>query len=396
MANAWSMVSLGEVIRHRKEFIEIDDLKAYKRCRVQLHAQGIVLRDVVLGTEIKTKKQQICQTGEFLVAEIDAKVGGFGIVPENLDGAIVSSHYFLFSIDDTILDRRFLDFFIRTPAFREQVSAQGSTNYAAIRPNDVLRYKIPLPSLEEQRRIVARVETLAAKIEAARGLRQQVVEETKILLSSVLHRQFNPAQKGVTPRRPINTLATVLRGRGPVYSEGSGKLAINQRCVRWNGVDTTYAKEVSDLWIQALPPQYLLQENDVIVNSTGEGTIGRVCVVPANAVGLPFDSHILVVRPETDKSLPKFIANFLRSPAGQAEIENFKGAKTTNQTELGTTKLGNIAIPAPPLSEQRRTITYLDDLQEKVDALKLLQAETAAELDEILLSVLDKAFKGGL
>ena len=82
MTKAWPMVKLGEVVRHRKEFITIDDLTSYKRARVQLHAQGIVLPDEVEGAAIKTKKQQVCRAGEFLVAEIDAKVGGFGKVPD--------------------------------------------------------------------------------------------------------------------------------------------------------------------------------------------------------------------------------------------------------------------------------------------------------------------------
>ena len=149
-------------------------MQQYKRCRVQLHAKGIVLRDVVVGADIKTKEQQVCRAGEFLVAEIDAKVGGFGVVPTNLDGAIVSNHYFLFVVDDRQLDRRFLDYFSRTPVFREQVNAQGTTNYAAIRPAHVLKYTLPLPPLSNQQRIVAKVEELAAKIDEARGLRQQI------------------------------------------------------------------------------------------------------------------------------------------------------------------------------------------------------------------------------
>ena len=393
---SFPMVVLGEVVRYIKDFIQIDDLENYKRCRVQLHAQGIVLRDIVLGAEIKTKKQQVCHTGEFLVAEIDAKIGGFGIVPPELDGAIVSSHYFLFVIDEKRLNRRFLDFFIRTPYFREQVTAQGSTNYAAIRPADVLGYKIPLPPLAEQRRIVARIEELAAKIEEARGLRRKAGEEVEALLSSALHRQFNSAQTADIPKQSIATLATIFRGRGPVYQDGSGKLAINQKCVRWNGIDIVHAKEVSEGWIQSLPSNSFLQENDILVNSTGEGTIGRACILTQNAIGFPFDSHVLVVRVEKDKVLPTLITYYLRSPCGQEAIEDSKGAKTTQQTELGTTKLGEIIIPLPPLPEQRRIVAYLDELQAKVDALRRLQAETGAELDALLPAVLDRAFKGEL
>lgn len=138
MSKPWSMVKLGEVISHRKEFMRIDDFSTYKRCRVQLHAKGIVLRDHITGSELKTKEQQICRSGDFLVAEIDAKVGGYGIVPDELDGAIVSSHYFLFEANPNRLDRNFLGYFVRTPDFFDQVSARGTTNYAAIRPSHVL------------------------------------------------------------------------------------------------------------------------------------------------------------------------------------------------------------------------------------------------------------------
>src|SRR5207247_10077013 len=100
MTQPWPTVRLGEVLRHRKEFITIDDLTNYKRPRVQLHVQGIVQRDEVPGALIKTKTQQVCRAGEFLVAEIDAKVGGIGIVPESLDGSVVRRHHSLLVTDE--------------------------------------------------------------------------------------------------------------------------------------------------------------------------------------------------------------------------------------------------------------------------------------------------------
>ncbi|WP_199294518.1 restriction endonuclease subunit S [Anabaena sp. FACHB-1237] len=150
------------------------------------------MRDIVKGAEIKTKKQQVCRKGEFLVAEIDAKIGGIGIVPENLDGAIVSSHYFLFEINESLINKQFLNFFIRTPIFCDQIAAQGSTNYAAIRPSDVLGYSIPLPPLEEQRRIVGRVEELVGKIGEVRSLRQKALEETMLIYKSAVASLIQP------------------------------------------------------------------------------------------------------------------------------------------------------------------------------------------------------------
>lgn len=191
MNAAWPTVALGDVIEHRKEFITIDDLKTYRRPRVQLHAQGIVLRDAVLGAEIKTKKQQVARAGEFLVAEIDAKVGGFGIVPDNLDGTIVSSHYFLYRHCPERLDNKYLGCFVKTRSFRQQVEAQGSTNYAAIRPDDVLGYQIPLPPLDEQRRIVARIKELAAKVGEAQSLRTDSAERIDALPRALLSDQHS-------------------------------------------------------------------------------------------------------------------------------------------------------------------------------------------------------------
>jgi len=205
MSTSWPTAQLGAVLRYRKEFITIDEITSYRRPRVQLHAQGVVLRDEVPGALIKTKTQQVCRAGDFLVAEIDAKVGGFGIVPDALDGSLVSSHYFLFSIDEKRLDKCFLDFFIRTKTFRGQVEAQGSTNYAAIRPAQVLGYEIPLPPLAEQRRIVARMEEFAAEIEEARTLRRKADEEGVALHQSELNRLFGDPYQAIPGALRLNT-----------------------------------------------------------------------------------------------------------------------------------------------------------------------------------------------
>ena len=133
-----------------------------------------------------------------------------------------------------------------------------------------------------------------------------------------------------------------------------------------------------------------------MVNSTGEGTIGRCCIINYNHTGFPFDSHVLVIRLTRDIAHPAYLALFLKSPIGQRAIEELKGAKTTKQTELGTKKLAAITTPLPPIYEQYRIVVELDALQAEVDTLKRLQAETTTELDAMLPSILDRAFRGEL
>ncbi len=169
----FNLVKMGEVLKLRKDFIKIDDNTKYKRCRVQIQGKGVVLRDEIYGKDIKTKKQQLCYTEDFLVAEIDAKVGGYGIVPNYLENAVVSGHYFLFEIDKKKLLPEFLGILVKQEQFSKQVKSTGSTNYAAIRPYHVLDYLIPLPSLLEQEKIVT---NYYLKINEAEELERQAID----------------------------------------------------------------------------------------------------------------------------------------------------------------------------------------------------------------------------
>lgn len=148
----WPVVRFRAVAKHRAEWVTVADEREYLRVTARSRNQGVELRDRVYGDKIRTKRQQLVRAGDLLVAEIDAKVGGFGVVPEALDGAIVSSHYFLFEIDQSKLTESWLDQFVRAGKFQRQVDAVGSTNYASIRPQDVLAFQIPLPDVDEQQR----------------------------------------------------------------------------------------------------------------------------------------------------------------------------------------------------------------------------------------------------
>jgi len=164
----WTWGFLSKALRHRKEFMTINDETSYQRVTVQLHGRGIVARDVVRGSEIKTKQQKVIRANDFLVAEIDAKMGGFGIVPATLAGAIVSSHYFTFEIDTRQLLPEFLDAFIKVGFVTKSIenSVRGSLNYAAIRPAHILRMQFPFAPLPNQQRVIQRMVGASKAIDA--------------------------------------------------------------------------------------------------------------------------------------------------------------------------------------------------------------------------------------
>ena len=399
MSKAWPKVRLGEVLTHRKEFITIDDLATYKRARVQLHAKGIVLRDEIPGALIKTKKQQVCRAGEFLVAEIDAKVGGFGILPPELDSAVVSSHYFLFAISEAKLNRRFLDFFIRTPSFREQVEAQGSTNYAAIRPSHVLGYEIPLPPLAEQQRIVARIEELMAQINEARGVQSRSKAETEALLRSTTRSIF-----GEIPNANWTPLSKFVRqienGKSPQcesrladYDEW-GVLKVG--AVSFGVFDAKQNKALPPS--QKPDPRYEVRTGDFIMSRANTTElVGACAIVDETRPRLLLSDKTFRFHFRQDGGvIPKWLDYAMKSPVLREQIE--RGASGTSPTmkNISKEKVLGFLLPPHSLSEQRRIVAELDALQAEVDALKRLQAESAAELDALLPAILDRAFKGDL
>lgn len=165
--DGYPSVPLRDVLRLSRDRITMIDEEPYKRLRITLHGKGIVLRDEVLGREVKTKTQYLVRAGQFVVAEIDAKVGGMGLVPDDLDGAIVSSHYFAFDIVEEKCVAGWLDLMARSGHITRMFAAKGATNYASVRPEDVLELEVPLPSVEEQARLLRLLDAASAAGAAA-------------------------------------------------------------------------------------------------------------------------------------------------------------------------------------------------------------------------------------
>ena len=184
MSNDWPTVPLNEVLIHYQEYIDSPEPKIYLKLSVKLYGKGIVLDPPVDGALLKMKRHQIAKTGQVILSEIWGKKGAVGFVPPEGNGALCTSHFFLFDIHYDKIEPKYLQAIFTANYLQNQLDAEakGTTGYAAVRPKHLLSAKIPLPSLDEQRRIVARIEELATKIGEARNLRSEINYSTGNLI----------------------------------------------------------------------------------------------------------------------------------------------------------------------------------------------------------------------
>jgi len=263
----------------------------------------------------------------------------------------------------------------------------------------VLGYDIPLPPLVEQRRVVARIEELAAQILKARTLRHQAAEEAEVLIPRATSWFLDDA--GWSSSLLGEILAEKPRnGLGPQQEMESAERsmlrinAVSSSTTRFVDMSAAKQVEVSD----DVAEQFVIRNDDVFIVRYN-GDINRVAKPAiykgANESRVVYPDKLIRLRPNSTKMIPDFLVFALSSRSVRTQIEQL-GKTTAGNIGVSGGDAKSFVVPVPPLSEQRRIVSELDALQAEVDALKRLQAETAAELDALLPAILDRAFKGEL
>ncbi len=188
----------------------------------------------------------------------------------------------------------------------------------------------------------------------------------------------------------LGEIAAIKRGKSPQYSEKGVFKMLNQKCVRWFNVELKHCKSIDEDWFVSVSEDYLVNENDVLVNSTGDGTIGRSAIAHKEVEGYVFDTHILKVTSSINQS---YICYYVNSNYGQEQVNKSKGATSTKQHELGVNNLSNFTIPLPPLSEQKRIVAEIEKQLAKTKQLKEHIIANQQATEQLLKALLHKAFE---
>jgi len=243
----------------------------------------------------------------------------------------------------------------------------GKTTFKHINQENLAKFKIPLPPLEEQKRIVSRLEQLIGRVEEAKRFRKAAKEETEKIMQAALNKVFSRAKREAWKQIRLREIARVRYGKAKPKEVG------NVPVVGSGGIYAYTSKALVDF------PTLVIGR---------KGTAGEVWMMDIPC--WPSDTTFYLEWRDFSSVDPCFVfwhLKFIRVSGGRAK---------TTLPSLLRQELEDYLLFLPPLEKQKRIVAYLNKISEKVESLKELQLATDVALENLVPIILDKAFRGQL
>lgn len=347
--------------------------------------------------------------GDLVISKIRVAQGSLCVVPDSLDHLAVSPEYPVYSVDQDTVRAEFLQLVIRTEAFQGRVARlrAGNTTKARIRPAQFEALRIPLPTLEEQRALIAaytaalaRATQLEQAADSAERAAWQAFETALGVAPSaplpdrpVFVARFKDVERwshdGILrelaqPADPGTCVDTVSLGQMAKVSYGLQKCPANRPGMHarpylrvanvQRGVLNLREIKCIDVPDEEMP-KYRLELGDVLLcEGNSPDLVGRGAIWGGEIDECVHQNHVLRVRVDRTKLFPEFVLAVINSSHGQAYFRG-KAKRTTNLASINSKEVAGLPVPELSLSRQR---DLLDGLNGQVQAAQIKRAEAAA------------------
>lgn len=274
----------------------------------------------LIGNEAPSRAKKEVEKGDILFATTRPNLKNIAMVEKDFENPIASTGFCILQGDKKIKNK-YLFYFLFTKNLTEQVESKiRGAQYPAISDKDLMNCTIPLPPLEEQRRIVGVLDGLFAKIDKSIALLDESIASTSALMPSALNEIFEALRK--CEKKKFKDITTKI-GSGATPSGGdksykeSGISLIRSMNVHDNEfrsknlafIDDEQAKKLNNVSVQ---------KNDVLLNITG-ASVARCCIVDSQYLPARVNQHVSIIRLKND-ILPHFIQYYLVSPNTKNEL----------------------------------------------------------------------------
>jgi type I restriction enzyme S subunit len=258
----------------------------------------------------------------------------------------------------------------------------------------------PLPSpLADCERVMYRVEELSSSIREAQRLRTHAEDQARELMAAT-ERTLWPSES--LKNAPTLESVTTFLARGRQSQQGqSNHFLIKTQHVQQDRYVPTILRLDSAVATK-VNPESTAQDGDALIACSAAGCLGRVAQYRYDGRVASTDTHVAIARANPKAIDPDYLYAYLSGAQGQYQLRSrergdWKREKISFRlTELNLNDLKKVPVPLPPISDQRRIVDELNELETEVKALRQLQRETSAEIDALLPSVLSRAFAGEL
>lgn len=345
--------------------------------------------------------------GDLVTASLGDPIGRTCMVPEGLGRAIVKADCFRTRLSSEI-DAAFVLYMMNAPQAREQFSAQGR-GVGRVRINlSILRsLALPLPPLAEQRRIVAKLDALTARLARARAELDRVPVLAEHLRRSVLSRAFSGALtgEGVTTGFPerwrVQPLGEISEIQGGIQVGKKRPVDVFLHEVPYLRVANVQRgwlnlKEIKRLGVTDVERDRLtLRDGDILMNEGGDrDKLGRGWVWREQVQGCIHQNHVFRIRLSDPEFPPEFVSHYANE-FGQAYFID-QGTQTTNLASISKRKVAALPVPIPPADEAREIVNLITDAFARADRMEAEAARARALIDRLEAALLAKAFRGEL
>jgi type I restriction enzyme S subunit len=392
-------IRFENIMRPNRRPYELGPTEDANLVGMRLYGQGPFHRELKAASKIQKKSHYVIRENDVIYNKLFAWKGTFGVVPAEFDGMFVSDKFPTYSLDTGLVDRDYLRWYFRFPPLWEQ-ARQMSTGSAALskltlNPPRFLDLTIPLPSLPEQQRVVARLNYLAARIVKARLLQRHAAEVCRALRKAMLREM---SEDSGTPGHLSRVLLSKPRNGWSARCDNdqSGTAILTLSAVTHFQYDSTAFKRTSEP--TDVNAHYWLNEGDLLITrSNTPQLVGHAAIYSGEPNPCIYPDLMMRLAVDTTKADPAFVWYWLQTPLARRFIE--VNAKGTSHTMKKISQGVVMDIPFPEhisLEEQRLAVKKLNLSQLKIESALGHGTKAAAALDAALPSILDRAFRGAL
>ena len=267
------------------------------------------------------------------------------IAVADFEGVCANTTFVFETKDPHAFEQRLLPFIMLSKDFTTWsiAKSKGSTNPYVLF-SDLADFEFELPPLEEQK-------VLADKLWAAYRLKE-AYKKLLVATDEMLKSQFIEMYYNTHNKQTLESVCPIMnKGITPKYVESSSVLVINQACIHWDGQRLGNIKYHNE---EIPVRKRLLESGDVLLNATGNGTLGRCCVFicPSDNNTYINDGHVIALSTDRAVILPEVLNTYLSLNDTQAEIYRQYVTGSTNQVDIVFSDIKKMKVPVPSMDEQ--------------------------------------------